>query len=63
MYVDPFFGGGVLNETGVATRISQAVGKPISPTPEMLARATPGTWLARMFHGKGAIITFYKLGI
>ena len=50
MYVDPFFGGGVLNETEAAMRISQAVGKPISPTPEMLARATPGTWLARMLN-------------
>ena len=50
MYVDPFFGGGVLNESETAMRISQAAGKPISLTPDMLARATPRTWLARMLN-------------
>jgi regulator of sirC expression with transglutaminase-like and TPR domain len=50
MYVDPFFGGGVLNESEAAERISQAIGEPISPSPEMLARATPRTWLARMLN-------------
>lgn len=50
MYVDPFFGGGVLNETEVADRISQAAGKPIPITPDVLARATPRMWLARMLN-------------
>ncbi len=50
MYVDPFFGGGVLNETEVAMRISQAAGKPIPMTPDVLTRATPRMWLARMLN-------------
>jgi len=50
MYVDPFFGGGVLNEHEAAERISQATGKPTVLTPEMLARATPRKWLARMLN-------------
>jgi regulator of sirC expression with transglutaminase-like and TPR domain len=50
MYVDPFFGGGVLNESEATERISQAVGRPILRTPEMLARATPRIWLSRMLN-------------
>jgi regulator of sirC expression with transglutaminase-like and TPR domain len=50
MYVDPFFGGGVLDEGEVAGRISQATGRPVRLAPEILARATPGMWLSRMLN-------------
>ena len=50
MYVDPFFGGGVLNKSEAAERVSQAVGKPMAQTPELLSRATPRVWLARMLN-------------
>lgn len=50
MYVDPFFGGGVLNECEAAERISRATGRPVSPTPNIFARATPRMWLSRMLN-------------
>jgi regulator of sirC expression with transglutaminase-like and TPR domain len=50
MYVDPFYGGGVLDESEVAERISQATGRPVPRTPDMLARATPRMWLTRMLN-------------
>lgn len=50
MYVDPFFGGGVLDESEVAERISQATGRPVPRTPDILARATPHMWLSRMLN-------------
>ena len=48
MYVDPFYGGGVLNEQEVAERIEQAIGYQVNPGPELLCRATPKQWLGRM---------------
>lgn len=50
MYVDPFFGGGVLEESEVAERISQATGRPVPSTPDIVARATPRMWLNRMLN-------------
>ena len=50
MYVDPFFGGGVLDESEVADRIAQATSRPVLLKPEMLARATPRMWLSRMLN-------------
>jgi regulator of sirC expression with transglutaminase-like and TPR domain len=48
MYVDPFFGGGVLTVEEVFERISQATGQTVFPSPALLARATHRQWLARM---------------
>lgn len=48
MYVDPFFGGGVLTKAEALARIEQATGRPAAHMTEPLARATPVQWLARM---------------
>ncbi|MDZ4658678.1 MAG: transglutaminase-like domain-containing protein [Bythopirellula sp.] len=48
MYVDPFFGGELLTAPEVFARISQATGQDVIPSPELLSRATPEQWLARM---------------
>jgi regulator of sirC expression with transglutaminase-like and TPR domain len=48
MYVDPFFGGGVLTVEEAFARISQATGQTVFPSPALLARATHRQWLARM---------------
>ena len=50
MYVDPFFGGGILDKHEVIDRIAQATGRPVTPTPALLSRATPRQWLARMLN-------------
>jgi regulator of sirC expression with transglutaminase-like and TPR domain len=55
MYVDPFFGGGLLNEKEVYERVSQATGQAVDPASEHLARATPRQWLARMLHNLQAV--------
>jgi len=48
MYVDPFTGGTVLNEVEVFDLIAQTTGQPITPSRELLRRATPRGWLSRM---------------
>jgi regulator of sirC expression with transglutaminase-like and TPR domain len=48
MYVDRFFGGGVLTAQEVFERISQATGQAVIPSPALLSRATHRQWLARM---------------
>jgi regulator of sirC expression with transglutaminase-like and TPR domain len=55
MYVDPFFGGGLLSEGEVYARISQATGQEVSPSPEHLRRATSRQWLMRMLHNLQAV--------
>ena len=55
MYVDPFFGGGLLTQAEVFARITQATGQAIDPSPEHLQRATPEQWLARMLHNLQAV--------
>jgi regulator of sirC expression with transglutaminase-like and TPR domain len=50
MYVDPFFGGVVLNQEEVAELVSESIGTTVSPSPELFARATPQEWLARMLN-------------
>ena len=47
MYVDPFYGGGVLNQEEVAQRIAQTTGRQ-PPEPLLLERATHRQWLNRM---------------
>jgi regulator of sirC expression with transglutaminase-like and TPR domain len=55
MYVDPFFGGGVLTENEAFERIAQTTGRAIDPSPEQLSRAMPRQWLARMLHNLQAV--------
>ena len=55
MYVDPFFGGGLLTEAEVFERIGNATGQAIDPLPEHLSRASPRQWLARMLHNLQAV--------
>jgi regulator of sirC expression with transglutaminase-like and TPR domain len=55
MYVDPFFGGGLLSEAEVFERISQATGREVDPAPEHLKRATAQQWLMRMLHNLQAV--------
>lgn len=50
LYIDPFFGGGVLNDSEIIKRITQATGLVMSPSPKMLARATHRQWLSRMLN-------------
>jgi regulator of sirC expression with transglutaminase-like and TPR domain len=48
IYVDPFFGGGLLTTDEVFARLSQATGQEIIPSSALLARASHRQWLARM---------------
>jgi regulator of sirC expression with transglutaminase-like and TPR domain len=50
MYVDPFFGGGLLNEEEAYARIAAATGQPVIPARELLRPATHRQWLARMLN-------------
>ncbi len=56
MYVDPFYGGGALDQAEAFTRIAEATGQAVDPKPELLARATPRQWLARMLHNLQAAL-------
>jgi regulator of sirC expression with transglutaminase-like and TPR domain len=55
MYVDPFFGGGLLTAEEVFQRISQATSRDVDPGPEHLRRATATQWLMRMLHNLQAV--------
>jgi regulator of sirC expression with transglutaminase-like and TPR domain len=55
MYVDPFFRGGLLTVPEVFERIARTTGRAIEPSPELLSRATPRQWLARMLHNLQAV--------
>jgi regulator of sirC expression with transglutaminase-like and TPR domain len=54
-FIDPFFGGGLLNEREVYERISRATGQQIDPSPEHLERATARQWLGRMLNNLQAV--------
>jgi regulator of sirC expression with transglutaminase-like and TPR domain len=56
IYVDPFYGGGLLHEAEVLARISDATGRQVAPTADLVARATPRQWLARMLHNLQAAL-------
>jgi regulator of sirC expression with transglutaminase-like and TPR domain len=55
IYVDPFFGGGLLHPHEVLERILQATGKEPPPTAECLSRAMPRQWLGRMLNNLQAV--------
>jgi len=48
MYIDPFFGGGVLTREEACGRIAQATGNTVPVSPQLLTRATHEQWLYRM---------------
>jgi regulator of sirC expression with transglutaminase-like and TPR domain len=60
MYVDPFYGGGLLNEREVHRRIEEATGEAVLRSSQLLARATHRQWLARMLNNLQA--TFAATG-
>ena len=60
MYVDPFFGGGVLDVQEVAHRIEQAMGRSLESSMPQLSRASHRQWLARMLNNLQA--NFASLG-
>jgi regulator of sirC expression with transglutaminase-like and TPR domain len=54
-FVDPFFGGGLLNEQEVFQRIEKATGQSLEPSRQYLSRATPEQWLGRMLNNLQAV--------
>lgn len=55
MYVDPFYGGGLLKKEEVFRRIADATGRDDPPSPAWLAPATHRQWLARMLNNLQAV--------
>jgi regulator of sirC expression with transglutaminase-like and TPR domain len=55
MFVDPFFGGALLNLPEVFERIGQTTGRPVHPSTDLLAPASHAMWLARMLLNLQAI--------
>jgi regulator of sirC expression with transglutaminase-like and TPR domain len=55
MYVDPFYGGGLLTDEDVHRRIAESTGREDSPSPAWLAPATHRQWLARMLTNLQAV--------
>ncbi len=50
MFIDPYFGGVILNESEVVERIEQATGRPLGLSRPQLSRATHRQWLLRMLN-------------
>lgn len=55
MYVDPFYGGGLLDEGDVYERIAAATGQHVLPSPAWLQPATHRQWLLRMLNNLQAV--------
>jgi regulator of sirC expression with transglutaminase-like and TPR domain len=55
LYVDPFYGGGLLTKEDVFRRIAEATGRDDPPSPAWLAPATHRQWLARMLNNLQAV--------
>jgi regulator of sirC expression with transglutaminase-like and TPR domain len=55
MYVDPFYGGGLLDCTDVCRRIAEATGRDEPPPPDCLVPANHRQWLARMLNNLQAV--------
>jgi regulator of sirC expression with transglutaminase-like and TPR domain len=56
VYVDPFYGGDLLHEDEVLARIAEATGHEVTRSPQLLARATPRQWLARILRNLQAAL-------
>jgi regulator of sirC expression with transglutaminase-like and TPR domain len=48
MLVDPFYGGGVLNDEEAFVRMEHVTGRPVPRTSRYLAKASHSQWLSRM---------------
>ncbi|HEX3599492.1 MAG TPA: transglutaminase-like domain-containing protein [Lacipirellulaceae bacterium] len=55
MYVDPFFGGELLNEADVCRRIEATTGRAVEDASQWLVPATHKQWLARMLNNLQAV--------
>jgi regulator of sirC expression with transglutaminase-like and TPR domain len=55
MYVDPFYGGSMLDRDEVWRRIADATGRDEPPHSEWLTPATHRQWLARMLNNLQAV--------
>lgn len=55
MYVDPFFGGELLNENDICRRIVETTGATPTDASQLLPVATHQQWLARMLHNLQAV--------
>jgi regulator of sirC expression with transglutaminase-like and TPR domain len=55
MYVDPFYGGELLNRRDVNRRIAETTGRVPDDSPEWLAPATHAQWLSRMLNNLQAV--------
>ena len=55
MYVDPFYGGTLLDENDVYRRIADSTGLTGPPSPEWLAPASHRQWLSRMLNNLQAV--------
>jgi regulator of sirC expression with transglutaminase-like and TPR domain len=55
-YVDPFYGGDLLHEDEVLARIADATGHEVTLTADLLERASPRQWLARILHNLQAAL-------
>ncbi len=58
MYVDPFHGGGLLNQQETLRLISSATGRQERATPATLAIATPNDWLLRMLRNLQGVFAY-----
>jgi len=55
MYVDPFYGGELLNRRDVSRRIAETTGRIPDNSAQWLAPATHGQWLSRMLNNLQAV--------
>lgn len=55
MFVDPFYGGTLLQLPEAFDRIAQATGQPVEPDPQLLAPASHRAWIARILVNLTAI--------
>ena len=56
MYVDPFYGGGLLTEDDVFKRIGEATGQAVTPSPGLAGSAPLGRrWISRMLTNLQAV--------
>jgi regulator of sirC expression with transglutaminase-like and TPR domain len=56
VYVDPFNGGSLLHEGEALQRIAEATGHEVTPSPELLRRATGRQWLGRILRNLQAAL-------
>jgi regulator of sirC expression with transglutaminase-like and TPR domain len=55
LYVDPFYGGGLLTKHDVYRRINESTGRDDPPSPAWLAPSSHRQWLARMLNNLQAV--------